>query len=330
MAKEAKAELPATDKLLWMYRTMVQIRQFEERVYQLFLQGLMPGTLHQYQGQEAVAVGVCAALSRDDYITSTHRPHGHSIAKGVGVNSMMAELFARDTGCCRAKGGSMHMGDIAVGATPAIAIVAGGIPIAAGMGLAFKLQNTEQVVACFFGDGAVNEGAFHEGANLAAIWKLPLIFVCENNLYAASTPMQLTTPVPIAQRASGGYAIPAETVDGNDVLEVYRAAREAVARARSGAGPTLLECRTYRHGGHSRSDPGAYRPKEEVEAWLEKDPIPRFKKALLERRLADEEPFLAIEQEVKEEIEAAVAFARGSPAPRPEDALLHVYGEDVP
>jgi TPP-dependent pyruvate/acetoin dehydrogenase alpha subunit len=330
MTKETETDLPGTDKLLWMYRAMLQIRQFEDRVYQLFLQGLMPGTLHQYQGQEAVAVGVCAALKGDDQITSTHRPHGHSIAKGVSVNSMMAELFARDTGCCRARGGSMHMGDIAVGAPPAIAIVAGGIPVAAGMGLAFKLQKTKQVVACFFGDGAVNEGAFHEGVNLASIWKLPVIFVCENNLYAASTPMQLTTPVPITRRASGGYGIPAETVDGNDVLAVYRAAQEAVARARSGQGPTLLECLTYRRGGHSRSDPGTYRPQEEVEEWLKKDPIPRFKKVMLERRLADEQQLLSIEQEVKEEIEAAVTFAQESPSPRPEDALLYVYGEDGP
>jgi TPP-dependent pyruvate/acetoin dehydrogenase alpha subunit len=326
MTTEAKPEFPATDKLLWMYRAMLQIRQFEDRVYQLFLQGLMPGTLHQYQGQEAVAAGVCAALKGDDYITSTHRPHGHCIAKGVSIKAMMAELFAKDTGCCRAKGGSMHMGDITVGAPPAIAIVAGGIPIAAGMGLAFKFQKTQQVAACFFGDGAVNEGAFHEGVNLAAAWKLPVIFVCENNLYAASTPTQLTTPVPIAQRASGGYGIPAETVDGNDVLAVFRATQEAVARARSGAGPTLLECRTYRRGGHSRSDPGTYRPKEEVETWLKKDPIPRFKAVLLEGHLVDEGQLLAIEREVKEEIEAAVAFAQESQPPRPEDALLHVYG----
>lgn len=309
-----------------MYRDMVRIRKFEEKVYLLFLEGKVLGTIHQYQGQEAVAVGVCRALRRDDYLTSTHRPHGHCIAKGVSLNSMMAELFAKSTGCCKAKGGSMHMGDIAVGAIPAIAIVAGGVTLAAGMGLAYKFQKSDRVVACFFGDGAVNEGAFHEGVNLAAIKKLPVIFVCENNFYAASTPMQLTTPVGIAERAAA-YGMPGVVVDGNDAAAVYEATRAAVERARSGGGPTLIECQTYRTVGHSRGDPGAYRPKEEVELWKQKDPIERLRRSLLADGAATASDLAAIDGEVEGEIEAAVAFADESPAPRPEDALLHVYGE---
>ncbi|HLE26887.1 MAG TPA: thiamine pyrophosphate-dependent dehydrogenase E1 component subunit alpha [Anaerolineales bacterium] len=318
------------DRLLQMYRDMTRIRKFEEKVYYLFLQGQIVGTIHQYQGQEAVAVGVCSALRREDCITSTHRPHGHCIAKGVSIHSMMAELFARATGCCKAKGGSMHMGDVSVGAMPAIAIVAGGVTIAAGMGLAFKFQKSDRVVACFFGDGAVNEGAFHEGVNLAAIWKLPVVFVCENNLYAASTPMQLTTPIAIAERAAA-YGIPGVVVDGNDVMVVYEATRAAVERARSGGGPTLLECQTYRTVGHSRGDASTYRPKEEVEAWKQKDPIERLRRHSIANGVgAGLAPALAaVDREVEKEIEAAVVYAQESPPPRPEDALLHVYGEEA-
>jgi TPP-dependent pyruvate/acetoin dehydrogenase alpha subunit len=311
-----------------MYRDMVRIRKFEEKVYLLFLEGKVLGTIHQYQGQEAVAVGVCSALRREDCITSTHRPHGHCIAKGVPLNRMMAELFARADGCCKAKGGSMHMGDMSVGAIPAIAIVAGGVTIAAGMGLAYKFQKSDRVAACFFGDGAVNEGAFHEGVNLAAIWKLPVVFVCENNLYAASTPVQLTTPVAIAERAAA-YGIPSVVVDGNEVMAVYAATRAAVESARSGGGPTLLECQTYRTVGHSRGDASAYRPKEEVEAWKQKDPITRLKGHLIANRVATETDLAAVDREVEKEIEAAVVFAQESPPPRPEDALLYVYGEEV-
>ena len=318
-----------------MYRDMVRIRKFEEKVYLLFLEDKVLGTIHQYQGQEAVAVGVCSALRRDDCITSTHRPHGHCIAKGVSLDSMMAELFGRATGCCKAKGGSMHMGDASVGAIPAIAIVAGGVTLAAGMGLAYKLQHSDRVVACFFGDGAVNEGAFHEGVNLAAIKKLPVVFVCENNFYAASTPMQLTTPVGIAERAAA-YGIPGVVVDGNDVAAVYQATVTAVARARSGEGPTLIECQTYRTVGHSRGDSGAYRPKEEVELWKQKDPIESLKRHLIAQGVGAglvpaqvEADLAAIDSEADREIETAVAFAEASPPPQPEDALLHVYGEQV-
>ncbi len=316
----------SNEKLIEMYRRMLLIRHFEDEVKSLFLQGQMPGTIHQSQGQEATDVGVCATLRDEDFITSTHRPHGHCVAKGISTKKAMAELFARTTGCCQAKGGSMHMGDVSVGIIPAIAIVGGGIPIAAGLGLAFKMRHTDRVAACFFGDGAANEGAFHEGVNLAAIWKLPVIFVCENNQYAASTPVSLSFAIQdIAERAAA-YGIPGVVVDGNDVLAVYQAAQAAVGRARAGQGPTLLECKTYRRGGHSRSDPGHYRPSEEVEDWLAKDPIPRFRKVLVEEGVLTEEQAERIEEEVIKEIEEAVEYARSSPSPAPEDALKDVYG----
>lgn len=316
----------SAEKLIEMYRRMLLIRQFEDQVKLLFLRGEMPGTIHQSQGQEATDVGVCAALREEDFITSTHRPHGHCIAKGVSVKKMMAELFAKKTGCCKAKGGSMHMGDVSKGVLPAIAIVGGGIPIAAGLGLAFKMRKSDRVAACFFGDGASNEGAFHEGINLAAIWHLPVVFVCENNLYAASTPIsQAILLEDIAERAAA-YGIPGVVVDGNDVLAVYEAACAAVERARAGGGPTLLECKTYRRGGHSRSDPGHYRPPEEVEEWLAKDPIPRFRDVLLAEGILDEAGAEEVEAEVAAEIEAAVEYARSSPSPAPQDALEGVYG----
>ncbi|MFQ6059599.1 MAG: thiamine pyrophosphate-dependent dehydrogenase E1 component subunit alpha, partial [Anaerolineae bacterium] len=316
------------DRLLWMYERMLKIRRFEEEAHLLFLQGELPGTLHLYSGQEAVAVGACAALRPDDYITSTHRPHGHALAKGVSPNALMAELFARTTGCCRAKGGSMHVGDIGVGMVPAIAIVGAGIPIAAGIGLAFKRLGTDRAVACFFGDGASNEGAFHEGLNMAAIWDLPVIFVCENNLYGASTHVSQVMRVEHVADRAAAYGMPGVVVDGMDVLAVYDAVQEAVARARAGQGPTLLECKTYRYMGHSRSDPGHYRSPEEVEAWRARDPIPRLKAWLLEKSIATAEEVEELERAVERELEEAVAFARASPRPRPEEALEGVYFEE--
>jgi len=314
--------------LLWMYETMLKIRRTEEELHLLFLQGELPGTVHLYTGQEAVATGVCAHLRKDDYITSTHRPHGHAIAKGVPLKALIAELFGRVTGCCRGKGGSMHVGNIHVGAVPAIAIVGASIPIAAGLALACKRLGTDRVVACFFGDGASNEGAFHEGLNMAAIWDLPVIFVCENNLYGASTHISKVMRVKhIADRAVA-YGMPGVVVDGMDVLAVYDAIGEAVARARAGQGPTLVECETYRYMGHSRSDPGHYRPKEEVEAWLARDPIPRLRTRLLEERLVTPGELEAMEQRVERELEEAVAFARSSPEPRPEETLEDVYSQE--
>lgn len=313
------------DFLLHLYRQMLTIRRFEERCNYLYMQGRIPSTLHLYNGQEAVAVGVCAHLHRDDYVASTHRPHGHAIAKGVALRAIMAELFAKDTGCCRGKGGSMHVGDVNVGMFPAIAIVGGGIPIAAGAALASKRLGNGRVAVSFFGEGASNEGAFHETLNMAAIWQLPAIFVCENNLYAASTPVSWVFKVAdVASRASA-YGIPGEIVDGNDVLAVYEAAGRAVERARAGGGPTLLECKTYRLVGHSRSDPRTYRTKEEEADWAVRDPLPRLASRLLASSQATDAALAAIEQEVTIAIDDAVAFAEASPSPRPEDALEHVF-----
>ena len=253
--------------LLGLYERMVLIREFEEGVKFLFLEGTMPGTIHQCQGQEATAVGVCSALDEGDFITSTFRGHGHALAKGLTPEELLFELFGAATGCCKGKGGSMHVGNMVRGMVPGIAIVGGGIPLAAGMALAFKMRKQSRVVACFFGDGAVAEGAFHEGVNLAAIWDLPVVFVCENNLYGASTRVdQVMRAKHVADRAAS-YGIRGETVDGNDILAVYEAARTAVAECRSGQGPVLLELLTYRRTGHSRRDACHYQPAEEREEW---------------------------------------------------------------
>src|SRR5512136_692670 len=280
--------MPDNSMLLEMYRQMLTIRFFEEKVFELYGQNLVPGTIHLYAGEEAVAVGVCANLRKDDYITSTHRGHGHCIAKGARLDKTMAEILGRKTGYCKGKGGSMHIADFSIGMLGATAVVGSGIPIAAGAGLSIELRGADQVVACFFGDGASNQGTFHEGINLAAVWHLPVVFVCENNLYAMGTRQSNVMLVEnIADRASG-YGIPGVTVDGNDVLAVYEAALVAVERARRGEGPTILECKTYRLKGHSRYDPAAYRPKDEVEEWLKKDAIARFQERLLEKSILNE------------------------------------------
>jgi len=313
------------EKLVEMYRKMFEIRSFEDRVFELYSQNLVPGTIHLYGGEEAVAVGVCSNLRKDDYITSTHRGHGHCIAKGAEPKRIMAEILGKQTGYCKGKGGSMHIADFSVGMLGATAVVGAGIPIAMGAGLSIKLRGTDQVVACFFGDGASNQGTFHEAINMAAIWKLPVIFVCENNLYAMGTRQSIVMPIQnIADRAVA-YGISGVTVDGNDVLVVYEATRKAVERARKGEGPTLIECKTYRHKGHSRIDPAKYRPKDEVEEWLRKDPISRFKEMLLHTNVITEAEIQQIEKEILTEIEEAVRFAIESPYPDPEEALEHVY-----
>jgi TPP-dependent pyruvate/acetoin dehydrogenase alpha subunit len=302
-----------------LYRKVALIRRFEDRVYRLFLEGEIPGTLHQYQGQEAVAAGVCSTLRLDDWITSTHRPHGHALAKGVVTREAMAELYGKATGCCGGKGGSMHLGDPAVGMLPAIAIVAGGNTIVTGLGLAMKLRKSDQVAACFFGEGATNEGAFHEGLNFSAVEQLPVVWVCENNLYGASTPYGRVSLVPdVAERAKV-YGIPSQIVDGMDAAAVREACAVAVERARNGGGPTLLECKTYRFTGHSRSDARGYRTREEEQEWAQRDPL-----IVLAARL-DEETVARLEAEVKAELDEAVEFARSSPYPDPADALEHVY-----
>ena len=315
--------------LLDIYLRMVVIRRFEERVKFLFLEGIMPGTIHQYQGQEACAVGVCSALNLDDIVTSTHRPHGHALAKGLTVAQLMCELFGKTTGCCKGKGGSMHMGDLDKGMITAIAIVGGGIPVATGAALAFKMKKEKRVAVCFMGDGATNEGAFHEAVNMGALWQLPVIYVVENNLYGASTPVGMVVRTgKISDRASS-YAIPGITVDGNDPLAVHEAAKKAVERARRGEGPTLLELMTYRITGHSRRDPCAYQPKEERLKARENEPIGRFEKHLVNEKIAGQDELDRIQNEVEDEIESTVKLAMESPDPNPEDALEDMFVESI-
>lgn len=319
----------STDRALKMYEMMYLIRKYEERIYFLFLEGAMPGTIHQAHGQEACAVGMLYDLRKEDYMISTHRPAGHALAKGVALNSMMAEMFAKSTGCCKAKGGAMHVGDMSVGAVPAIAIVGGGIPVATGIGLSCKMRKTDNVVVCFFGDGASNEGAFHEALNAAAIWNLPVIFACENNFYGASTHVRKVMKIEnIAERAAA-YGMPGEVVDGNDVVKVNEAAKRAIERARSGGGPTLLELKTYRIGGHSRNDACGYRDKEEEKMWLDRDPIKLFKEYILENEIASLEYIEEIEKNVLIRIDRSVEYAKSCPDPKPEDALKDVYYEGV-
>ena len=315
------------EKALGMYERMVLIRKYEERIYYLFLEGAMPGTIHQSHGQEASAVGMLWDLGHEDFMTSTHRPAGHMLAKGVSLQSMMCEMFAKSNGCCKAKGGAMHIGDMEVGAIPAIAIVAGGMPVAVGAALSCKMRKTKNVTVCFLGDGASNEGAFHEAMNAAAIWELPVIFACENNLYAASTPISLTCRLEnIADRAAA-YGMPGEVVDGNDVFAVNEAAERAVARAREGMGPTFLELKTYRIGGHSRNDARGYRTKEEEQVWQKKDPIQNCRAYLKKNNMADEISLDKIDKKIDDDIEAAVEYAKNSPDPKPEDALKHIFYE---
>lgn len=313
------------EKFAEIHRTMLEIRFFEEKVFELYAQNLVPGTIHLYLGEEAVAVGVCSTLRKDDYITSTHRGHGHCIAKGAELKRIMAEILGKKTGYCKGKGGSMHIADFSVGMLGATAVVGAGIPIAVGAGLSIKLDKTDQVVACFFGEGASNQGTFHEGINMASVWNLPVIFVCENNLYAMGTRQSKAMKIEnIADRAIA-YGIPGVVVDGNDVLAVLEVTQRAVERARKGEGPTLIECKTYRHKGHSRVDPARYRSKEEVEEWLAKDPIKRFKQKLLQTHILTESEIQKIESEVLAKIEEAVEFAMQSPYPMREEALEDIY-----
>lgn len=313
------------DFLLSLYRRMALIRKFEERVKYLFLEGIMPGTIHQYQGQEGIAVGVCSALEEGDVITSTHRPHGHALARGLTAESILHELFGKTTGCCKGKGGSMHIGDLEKGMAPAIAIVAGAVPMATGMALAFKMQKQTRAAVCFVGDGAVNEGAFHEGVNLGAVWALPVVYVIENNLYAASTPTLAMVRVKKLSERAACYGIPGVTIDGNDVLNVFETAQEALRRARHGDGPTLIECMTYRITGHSRRDPCNYQPEDERKNALQQEPIGRFRDYLLSRQLVSEAELAAIGSDIDAEIEAGVNSAMAAPEPAPQDALDDLY-----
>jgi len=317
------------EEMIGLYRTMCRIRAFETKVQELFAANMIPGFVHLSIGEEAVAAGVSSVLRHDDFITSTHRGHGHVLAKGAEPRRMMAELFGKRTGYCKGKGGSMHIADFGVGVLGANGVVAGGFPIAVGAGLSCKLRGTDQVVVCYFGDGASNRGPVHEAMNMASIWKLPVLFVCENNQYASTTAMSYSTSVErIAVRASG-YSMPGVTVDGNDVLAVRDAAAQAADRARRGEGPTLLEAMTYRWQGHFEGDPQRYRTKEEVEEAKVRDPILKLAAALRKKKLLPKELEDKIQNEVQLEMEEAVRFAQESPYPEPEEALEDLYAGDV-
>jgi pyruvate dehydrogenase E1 component alpha subunit len=299
------------ERALALYARMTLIREFENRVNRLFLQGKIPGTIHLSHGQEACAVGGCEPLRADDWVTITHRGHGQALAKGVSARSLMAELFARETGCCRGMGGSLHVGDWSVGALPAIGIVGASIPISAGLAFANAYRQQDRVVVCFTGDGAITEGDSHEGYNLGALWSVPVVYVCENNLYSISTRIDRQARISSVAERMSAYGLPATVVNGNDVVAVALAVEDAVARARAGGGPTLVECLTYRQGGHKRDDPASYRPREEVEAWLRRDPIVRMRDALERAGLSD--GARAADADAVAVIDEAVEFAENSP-----------------
>ena len=312
-----------------MYVKMRRIRDFESTAARLFAEGKIPGFVHLYLGEEAIAPAVCECLRDDDFITSTHRGHGHIIAKGGDLNLMMAELFGRETGYCKGKGGSMHIADRDKGILGANGIVGAGHCIACGAGLSAKLRGTDQVCVCFFGDGSTNQGTFHESLNMASIWKLPIIFVCENNHYGISMSQDRHQAIKDVADRGAAYNIPGIAVDGNDPMAVYEAASEAVARARAGKGPTLLECKTYRQHGHFEGDPAIYKPKEEQAAWMEKEPMPRFAKFLVDNGVCTEEEVKAMDDQVAKEIEDSIAFADAQPIPSLESAVVDVYSDIV-
>ncbi|MCR4406178.1 MAG: thiamine pyrophosphate-dependent dehydrogenase E1 component subunit alpha [Anaerolineae bacterium] len=313
------------DKLLWIYERMRLIREFEDRAAELFAAGQIPGFVHLYAGEEAIAVGVCAWLTDRDFITSTHRGHGHCIAKGVDVKAMMAELYGKKTGACKGKGGSMHIADVDKGMLGANGIVGAGGPLACGAGLTAKIKGTDQVTACFFGDGAAEQGTMHESMNLASIWKLPVIFVCENNGYAQTTPSRYHCAAEdIADRATA-YNMPGFSVDGTDVFAVYEAAGEAIARARRGEGPTLIECKAFRYYGHFQGDNLSYYTEEEKAEQKARDPINKFIQRVLDRNLLTKAELAEIDARAKKAIDEAVKFAEQSPYPVLDEILTDVY-----
>ncbi len=310
------------DLLLKLYRTMVTIRQFETMAGEYFAAGRIPGFIHLSIGQEGSSTGVCSVLRPDDYLTTTHRGHGHLIAKGADLKRMVAELFGKKDGYCKGKGGSMHIADFSIGILGANGVVAGGLPLSAGAGLSIKLRKTDQVVVCFFGDGASNRGPVHEAMNMASIWKLPIIFCVENNCWASTTPTSYSCSVTQLAKRAAGYNMPGVTVDGNDILAVRAAAREAVSRARAGEGPTFLENQTYRIRGHFEGDPQRYRQQAEVKTWQEKnDPITRFAELLTKKKVLSAKLQKDIWDRAEAELKEAVAFAEASPYPEPEEAL---------
>ncbi|RCW44130.1 MULTISPECIES: thiamine pyrophosphate-dependent dehydrogenase E1 component subunit alpha [unclassified Halanaerobium] len=323
------------DKMIQMLEDMMVIREFESTVQKHFAEGEIPGFVHLYLGEEAVAVGACNALEEKDYITSTHRGHGHLLARGGDVNKMMAEIFGKATGYNKGKGGSMHIADVSLGILGANGIVGAGLPIAAGSGITSQILDTGAVTLCFFGDGASNRGTFHEAINLASIWNLPVVFVCENNMYAISMPQYRSDGrkgqniKDVSDRAVA-YGISGVTVDGNDVMAVNEAVTEAVKKARNGGGPSLVECKTYRHRGHFEGDPTVYRSDEELEEWKKKDPISRFKNLLKDQELLDDAEYDELKEKVEARIKEAVDFSQNSPDPDPSEVTTDVYyGEGV-
>lgn len=312
-------------KMIGVYETMVRIRMFEDKVAELFSAGKLPGFVHLYAGEEAIATGVCTHLTDRDYITSTHRGHGHCIAKGVDLNAMMAEVYGKATGACKGKGGSMHIADVDKGMLGANGIVGAGGPLACGSGLMAKTLGTDQVTVCFFGDGAAEQGTMHESMNLACCWTLPVVFVCENNGYAETTPCGYHCSAKSISDRGVAYDIPGLTVDGSDFFAVYEAAEEAIGRARRGEGPSLIECRGFRYYGHFQGDSMLYFTEEEKKRNRAQDPIEKFKKRGLERKLLSKKKITEIDAKVAAAIEEAIKFAEKSPWPAPEEVLTDVY-----
>ncbi len=322
---KAFASLSKKDKMD-LFRTMFRIRTFETNVEKLFLAGQIPGFVHLYIGEEAVGTGVIANLRKDDYITSTHRGHGHVLAKGADASRAMAELFGKKTGYCKGKGGSMHIADFSVGMLGANGIVGGGYNIAAGAAMSIQIRKTDQVAVCFFGDGASNRGTFHEAMNWSAVFKLPVIFVNENNQYASTTPSKYGVSVANVSDRAAAYGIPGIGCDGNNVTEVYEAAKWCIERARAGEGPSLLEAKTYRIKGHFVGDPEKYRQKAEVKEWIEKhDPIKQYRELLLKEKISTDKAFSEIEKEEEKNIADAIEFAEKSDYPDPEDAMDDLF-----
>jgi TPP-dependent pyruvate/acetoin dehydrogenase alpha subunit len=323
---EVKGEKLARTEKLALFKKMVTVRAFEEKAGELFQQHLIPGFIHLSIGEEASSVGTCSVLREDDYVASTHRGHGHMIAKGADPKLMFAELFGKATGYCRGKGGSMHIADFSIGILGANGVVGGGFPIIVGAGLSIKMRKTDQVAVVFFGDGAANRGTFHEAANMAAIWKLPVVFVCENNLYASTTPASFSLAGgSVAGRASA-YGIPGWVANGNDLLEVRQTVRKAVKRAREGKGPSIVENKTYRYQGHFEGDPQKYRSQEEIEEVRRTaDPIQLFRDHLRKEGVLSDKSEKNLRREVTRLIDEAVTYAQEAPLPRPEDALEDLF-----
>ena len=316
------------DRLLKMYQDMLKIRYFENKITDVYSKGLMPGLAHLYIGEEAIAVGVCANLTKRDFATSTHRGHGHLIAQGADLKKIMAEVLGKETGYCKGKGGSMHIMDITKGILGANGIVGAGIPIATGSAYSAKVRGTDQVTVAFFGDAASNQGTFHESINMAAAWKLPVVYVCENNLYGISVDIRkVTNTKNIADRACA-YNIPGYVVDGNDVLEVYRITKKAIEQARKGEGPTLIECKTYRFKGHHVGDPGLiYRLEKERQEWMERCPIKTFRERLIKEKIVSKDELTLIEKDAKNMIKEAIEFAVQSAYPEEKEAYKGLFVE---